>query len=139
AGAVRHRLQYILAGADATVHVDLDLRPDLGRDRRQRFDAGRRAIELAAAVVADDQRIGARRHRQLGVLDVEDALEDQLAAPALLDPLDVAPVELRVELPGRPFGQRPQVAHALDVADDVAELAPAGAEHAEAPARFGHH
>jgi hypothetical protein len=42
-----------------------------------------------AAVVAHDQRVGARVDRASRVLDVLDALEDQLAAPAPLDPLDV--------------------------------------------------
>ena len=48
-------------------------------------------------------------------------------------------LSVRVELLGGPVGQRTHVAHALDVADDVAELAPAGAQHAQAPARLGHH
>jgi hypothetical protein len=112
---------------------------DLGDDRRQRLDAALCAVELAAAVVADDQRVGAGLHRQLRVLDVLDALQDQLAAPALLDPLHVAPVELRVELLGRPLREAAHVAHALDVADDVAELAPLRAQHAQAPARLGGH
>ena len=41
-----------------------------------------RAVELAAAVIADDQRVGAGVGRDLRVLDVLDALQDQLAAPA---------------------------------------------------------
>src|SRR5450755_240540 len=90
-------------------------------------------------MIADNQRVGPGRHRKPGILDVEDALEDQLATPALLDPLDIIPVEARVELIVRPVGQRSDVGHALDVADDVAKLVLARTQHAEAPARLGHH
>ena len=42
-------------------------------------------------MIGDDQRIGAGLRRQPGVFDVHDALEDELAAPLLLDPLDIRP------------------------------------------------
>ena len=59
-------------------------------------------VELPATVVGHDQRIGAAVGREAGVVDVHDPLEDQLAAPALLDPLDVGPRQARIELLGRP-------------------------------------
>ncbi len=55
--------------------------------------------------------------------------------PALLDPLGIGSFERGVELPGSPFGRRTCVAHDLDVTDHVAELMPARAPHAKAPAR----
>jgi hypothetical protein len=63
--------------------------------------------------------------------------EDELAAPALLDPLDIGPAQARIELAGGPDAERAHVLDALDVADDVAEDPPLGAEHAQAPARLG--
>ena len=61
-GAARaqcHRFEHILARAYAAVHVHLDLVADRSDDRRQRADAGLGAVELAPAMVADDQRVGA--------------------------------------------------------------------------------
>ena len=67
-----------------------------------------------------------------------DALEDQLAAPALLDPLDVVPVQRAGRTARRSRrDSEPMSLDALDVADDVAEAAPLGAQHAQAPARLG--
>ena len=100
--AQRPGAQHVLAGAHTAVHVHLDLAAHGLNDGRQRLDARLRAIELAAAVVGDDQRVGTRLHSQLRVFHVLDALEDQLAAPALLDPFHIAPVERRVELRGGP-------------------------------------
>ncbi|KAG0920502.1 hypothetical protein G6F32_015571 [Rhizopus arrhizus] len=68
---------------------------------------------------------------------MQDALDDQLATPALLDPFHVVPAQARVELFGRPRRQRRQVAHALGMAHDVAEGAALGAQHAHAPAWLG--
>src|SRR5664279_2887106 len=59
ARAERPGLQDVLPRADAAVHPDLDLRADRVGDRRQCADARRRAVELATAVVGDDDRIGA--------------------------------------------------------------------------------
>ena len=61
------------------------------------------APSVPPTVVADDQRVGTRRDGELRVLDILDALQNQLAAPAPLDPFDVAPVEFRVELLGSPL------------------------------------
>ena len=53
-------------------------------------------------MVGNDDRVGAGLGRHQRVLVVEDAFQDQLAAPAFLDPLDVLPRQLRVELLRRP-------------------------------------
>ncbi len=114
--------------------------PTASHDGRQRADADDGApsswrppwLETISASAPES-------HRQLGVLHVLDALEDQLAAPALLDPLHVVPVQRRVELLARPLRQRTHVVDALHMAHDVAEAAALGAQHAQAPARLGRH
>ena len=88
-------------------------------------------------MVADDDGIGTALHGQQGILDIHDALEDQLAAPLPLDPFDVGPAQPRVELLVGPGGQAAHVADPLDVADQVAEGVASGAGHAQAPARLG--
>src|SRR3954463_16110890 len=106
AGTEGPRLQHVLAGTDATVHPDLDARADRLGDPRKRLDRGRRTIELTPAVVRDDQRIGAAVDSQTRVLDIEDSLQDQLAAPQLLHPLDVGPAQGGIELLLGPGAQR---------------------------------
>ena len=135
-GAERTRFQHVLTAAHAAVHPDLDAAADRFGNRRQGRDRTRRAVELTPAMVADDQRIGAGVGGEARVLGVHDPFQDQRAAPALLDPLDVAPIQPRVELLGGPAAQRAHVLHALDVADDVAELASLRAQHVPAPARL---
>ena len=106
---------------------------NLLRSRAGRALQTLRDSEVAAAVMGVDvQKYKAR------VFLVHDALQDQLAAPALLDPLDIVPVELRVELLPGPGAERGHVAHAFRVADQVAEAVAPCAGHAEAPARLGH-
>src|SRR5215510_5947151 len=62
----------------------------------------------------------------LGSVDVEDALEDELAGPEAADPFDVLPIQRRIELVRGPLRQRIDVLHAAHVAGEVAEgLAPA--------------
>jgi hypothetical protein len=67
-------------------------------DRRQHVDGGGGSVKLAAAVIGHDDRIGAGVCRDLRILNIVDALEDQRTVPALLDPVDRFPVERRVEL-----------------------------------------
>ena len=57
-------------------------------------------------------------HGQLRILDVHDAFQDQLAAPALLI-LDIAPVQRGSRLLAGPSETGAHVLDALDVADDV--------------------
>ena len=72
-------------------------------------------------MIGDDDRRGAGLGGDLRIVDVENALDDQLARPDAADPLDVLPAEGVVELGGRPFGQRPDVLHALHMAGEIAE------------------
>src|SRR3954465_5207099 len=136
-GAERQGLDDILSGSDPPIHEDLDAVADSGRDRRERHDGRNSAIQLTPAVVRDNQRLGAACHRPLGILWIQNALEDQLPAPAVLDTFNVIPAEGRVELLCCPRRQRAKVADALGVADDVAERPALCAQHPQAPARLG--
>ncbi|MNL89594.1 hypothetical protein D3C87_2200120 [compost metagenome] len=50
-----------------------------------------RAVELAAAVVGNDDGVGAGFGRHAGVFGIKNALDDELAAPELLDPFHILP------------------------------------------------
>ena len=130
-------LEHVLAGADAAVHPHFDLVAHRIHNRRQRGDGGRRAVELAAAVVAHHDGVGAGGHGQARVFGIDNAFEDQLAAPALLHPGNVSPGQARVELAGGPVRERAHVFHALHMADDITELPALGTQHFPAPGRLG--
>ena len=87
-------------------------------------------------MIGHNQRIRATVGRQARVFDIHDAFQDQLAAPQLLDPFDIGPREARIELLGGPRAQFADIRDVLHMADDVAEVAPLRAEHAQAPARM---
>ena len=108
-------------------------------DRRQRLDARLRAVELAPAVVATTISASAPLSTaSRASSDIHDALEDQLAAPALLDPLDVVPGQRAGRTAARSSADSELMSLTpFDVADDVAEAGAARAEHAQAPARLG--
>lgn len=86
-------------------------------------------------VIAHDDGIGPRLHGQAGILRVEDALDDEFAAPLRADALHLGPVEPRIELLVGPGGQRGEIPHIPCMADDVAEGAPPCARHAPGPAQ----
>ena len=83
--------------------------------------------------------VGAELDRGPGVIGVEDALQDQLARPDLLDPLDVLPGQRRIELVADPFGELVDVVHALHVAGEIAEGLALALEDAPGPGRLGRH
>src|SRR5205814_3761108 len=96
-------LEHVLAAADPAVEPDFSSILDDFNNLRERTDRRDGAVELPPAMVGDDDRVDAQARGDLRVLGVEDALEDQLAAPELLHPLDVLPGERRIELPGDPL------------------------------------
>ena len=80
-GAERERDRDVDAAADAAVDEDRGPAVDRLDDLRQRVGGGEGAVELAAAVVGDDDPGGAVLDRQLGVLGGQQALdEDRQAA-----------------------------------------------------------
>src|SRR3984893_19404424 len=72
-------------------------------------------------------------------LDIKNALEDQLAGPKGAHPLDISPVQRRIELAVHPMRQRNHVLHAADVAGKVAECLALALQDGEHPTRFGCH
>ena len=70
--AQRERLGDVGAAADAAVEIDLDPSGDRVDHLRQRVERRRSSVELAAAVVRDDDRRRAVLDRQLGVLGGDD-------------------------------------------------------------------
>src|ERR1700704_1987854 len=137
ARAEREGAQYVLPRADAAVEHHLDLRAHGVDDLRQRRDRRRRAVELPAAVIGDDKSRGPGLGRGPGVLDVEDALEDELARPDAAHPLDVLPAQCWIELAGGPMRKRVHVLHALHVAGEIAEGLAFAPEDRERPGRLG--
>lgn len=70
------------AGADAAVEQDRDAAGDLRRDLGQHVEAGRGRVDLAAAVVGDEDRRRAGADGRLRRLGGEDALGDPRQAVA---------------------------------------------------------
>ena len=66
-------------------------------DFRQYVDRADALVELAAAMVRHIDAVDPVLERDPGVLGGGDAFQDQRDVEALLDPLDIAPVELRLE------------------------------------------
>src|SRR3954452_8375230 len=115
-GAERQGLDDILPGSNTPIHEDLNAVADSRCDSRERHDGRDSAVQLTPAVVRDNQRLGAACHRHLGILWIQNALEDQLPAPAVLDALNIIPAEGRVELFCCPGRQRAKVCDPLCVA-----------------------
>ena len=88
-------------------------------------------------MVGHHQRLRAGLGGFLGVLDVENALQDQLARPDAADPLDVLPVQRGVELRRDPGSERGDVVGALEMTGEIAEGAALAAQHAGDPGRLG--
>src|SRR5216684_7679346 len=120
AGPAPERLEHVLPGADAAVEQHLEPVADRVGDRRQRRDRGTGAVELAAAVVRHHEAVDPRGGGGPGVLDVEHALEHELARPQRAHPFDVAPVERAVEILVRPGAGLLDADPALEVVLDVA-------------------
>ena len=68
-----------------------------------------RAIKLAPAMVRYDDSVGAELDCGLRVFDIQNAFDDQLARPGFLDPLNILPIQRRIELAVGPL--RPATSH----------------------------
>src|SRR5712671_4978956 len=78
-------------------------------------------VELATAMVGDHQCARAGLGRDPRVVDIEHALENELAGPQAPDPLDVLPRQRRVELGRDPGGERFHIGAAARIAREIAE------------------
>ena len=85
------------AAPDAAVEEHLDPVSDRVDDRRQRLERRHRAVELPATVIRDDDARCAVLGREHGVLRVEHALDDDRHRERGGEPLEVRPVERRIE------------------------------------------
>src|SRR5436189_1550637 len=83
-----------------------------------------------------DDAVSAGFRRFPRVLDVVNTLQHDLAGPDRTDPLDVLPVERRIELFRDPGRGRVETVGTLEVADDVAKIPSFGARDTEQPARL---
>ena len=131
-GAQDQRLDHVGAAADAAIDDDVRAPANRFDDFRQHVDRTDALIELAPTMVRHIDAVDAVLDRNPGVLDGGDALEDQRDVEALLDPLDVTPVELRL----KDAGVGDARAAALMALGNVA-LAQAVAVRVDGPGRFG--
>src|SRR5216683_383604 len=90
------RLDDIGAAGDRTVDHHPGSAADRLDDLRQYLDRADALVELAPAMVRHVDAIDPVLDRDPGILGGGDALDDQRDIEILLDPLDVAPVELRL-------------------------------------------
>ena len=97
-GAEGERLEDVGAGADAAVEEDRELLGDRGGDRRQGVERGDRAVDLAAAVVGDDDAVDAAPRCLAGVVDVLDPLDEDRQRGPLAQPGEVDPAQPGVGL-----------------------------------------
>ena len=108
-------------------------------DRRQRVELGRRAVELPAAMVGDDEAVDAALDGQPGLVRMQHALEDQRPAPDLAQLLDILPGHRGIEQRRHAAGERADVgrlARPHIVAEgDALQFAP----HAPEPAGLERH
>src|SRR5581483_1912555 len=114
--AGRDRLDHVGAAVKAAVDDDFGAAADRLDDLGQHVERAAAMVELAAAMIGDEDELDAVIERDLGVLGGGDALEGQRNLELRLDALDGAPVE-----PLLVFAARGATAAAGDVAlGDVA-------------------
>ena len=107
------------------------------QNRRQSADRADGPVQLSTPMVADDNRVCPHLKRHLGILGIQNTLEDYLAAPLLFQFGDFSPIKRRVELFGRPGTKIGGVVDAVHMAHDIAETAAFGTQHANSPTPFG--
>src|SRR5882757_2888807 len=81
ARAEAHCFDDVAAAPDAAVHQNLDASVDRGDHLGQRAQACRNAVELAAAVIRYDHRVGPRINRTPRIVAGVYALHDDWAFP----------------------------------------------------------
>mmetsp|Transcript_26753 Transcript_26753/g.61931 ORF Transcript_26753/g.61931 Transcript_26753/m.61931 type:complete len:245 (-) Transcript_26753:143-877(-) len=133
----RQCFQHRLPAANSAVNPNLNLVPHRSHNLWQHLHSRRRAVELPPSMVGDDDCVCAALYGDPGVLHIHDALEDQLAPPLLLDPLDVGPRQPGVKLLLRPGRQRRHVVDTLCVPHDVSEGEALGPQHPKTPLGLG--
>lgn len=107
-GPKGNRLENVGAAANAAIDIDLhavkDLRAALMKFQ-QRDDGRRAGVEIAPAVVAQQDAVDASLHRADGVVGAHDALEADGQMRVLAGPGDVVPCQTRVDMAGHQASQ----------------------------------
>ena len=138
-GTQGEHAHHVEPGANARIHQHGQVIAHRFGNRRQRLGRGEHPVELAAAMVGDHDAVGPETHRVLGVLRVEDALDDHRAFPEFADPFQVFPTDRRVEVVGQPANVVLQVGGFAQVFGDIAQVVGAAHQaHIEGPLRLGH-
>jgi hypothetical protein len=95
--AERERDRNVGTAPDTAVHQDLDAVADRVRHLGKGIERGDRAVELAAAVVRDDDGFATVLRGEDGVLCGENALGDDRHAGVLVQPFEIAPGQAWVD------------------------------------------
>ena len=98
ARAERQRLDDINPAPKAAVDKHRRFAADRLDNAGQRPDRGDRAVELAPAMIGDDDPVGAALHRLARLVRMQNAFEDERPAPKVAQPVDVMPADVRIEL-----------------------------------------
>jgi len=91
--------RHVCAPSDPAVHQHLDPIADGVRHLREGVEGGDGAVELPAAVVGDHDGVAAMLGREDRIVCGEDSLRDHRQLRVLVEPLEVAPREPRVDEP----------------------------------------
>ena len=86
-GAEREHPHDVETRADAAIDQDRHAPADRVGDRRQGARGRQHAVELASAMVGDDDRRRRRCRRLAGIVGIEDAFDDQRALPIARAPI----------------------------------------------------
>ena len=81
------RLDDVRAASDAAVDHHAASAGDGGYNIRKEIQGRNTGVELPAAVVRDDDRVGTHPYSAFGIIRPDDALHDELAAPLIPDRL----------------------------------------------------
>src|SRR5579863_1405138 len=98
ARAERQRLDHVDAAPEAAVDHDRGLTAGRLDHPGKRADRSDGAVELAAAMIGDDDSIDAALDRLSRFVRMQEALEDERPAPQAAQPIDVMPADVRIEL-----------------------------------------
>src|SRR6202167_167521 len=98
ARAERQRLDDVDAPPEAAVDEHRRAAADRFDDAGQRANRGDRAVELAPAMVGDDDAIGAVFDRLARFARMQQALDQKRPAPLPAQAFDIAPADIRVQL-----------------------------------------
>ena len=125
-------LRHIKAGPNPAIHNQGKPVADGSTDMRQLVKRMRRRIELTAGMIGHNQPVTALPHGTFRVLAVKNALEKELARPAVTDGVQIVPIEPAIKLRPDEFGDR-QLRRPVGIGFHIAKTRPAIRQHAKRP------